>query len=335
MSAVALWVGGYPATEIAPHTPPTWETLADGGTGAISWSFELTPRSQHPALRPGSIVEVRVGSIPVARGALIDPDRTSWDCHAYGLQTERWLALDGGGNSTRDLNVAITNAIARGWRVSNPTVIGSGLVLAGDDSGVLTMQQLFSQLCVQQGGWRWGVRPDGRLYFGPDPTSPWWSAAPDTAVLGVTEEGTVTHLAGRYDDGTPPYKTTIRPEGDTTPRHEETADLTKKGTLTLAQAKTILDGALKELGKTGFTNGVTLTRSQLTTVGGTDAFLPGVSAVQTTMRAHGLISARASLQTPWLDFVVGKTAYTADQDYIYVEPVKLAARTLTDVLADM
>jgi hypothetical protein len=330
MDDITLWVGGYPATEIAAHTPPSWETLADGGTGEISWSFALTPRSQHPALRPGSLVVVKVGGMPVARGALVDPDRTSWDCVARGVQNDRYLALDAAGNVTRDLGVAIDQAIARGWRVANPAGHGTGYTVPGDSTEPQTIGSLLTEAAVGQ---RWGVDPLGNIYVTSDPTTPWWHATPDSAVFGTTDEATTTHLAGRYFDGTN-YLTATWPSLGTVVQHraEEPVDLTDRGTLTLGQAEAILAGALAKAGEIGFTNGVTLNREQITTLGGSTAFLPNIRA-GVMMRAHGLISARASVQTPVLDFVIGKTRYTAGEDSIYVEPVNTAPRTLRDVLA--
>lgn len=330
MQDITLWVGGYPATEIAAHTPPSWETLADGGTGEIAWTFTLTPRSQHPALRPGSIVEVRVGGMRVARGALMDPDRTGWDCKAYGIQGARFMALDASGNVTRDLGLAISQAIARGWRVSNPQSHGAGYTVPGDSTEPQTVGSLLDEAVVGQ---RWGIRPDGALYVASDPTDISYRAIPDSAVFGTTDEATVTHLVGVYYDGSSNQKA-IRPAGLTAVpnRAEEPIDLTSAGTLTLSAANTILDGLLKDRTKVGFTNGVTLHREQLTTVGGTPAFLPAVRA-QRLVRADGMISARASLQTPFLDFVIGKTRYTAGDDSIYLEPVNTAPRTLADVIA--
>lgn len=330
MDDVTLWVGGYPATEIAPHTPPSWETLADGGTGEISWSFALTPRSQHPALRPGSLVQVKVGGMSVARGALVDPDRTEWACVARGVQNDRYLALDASGNVTRNLGTAITQAIARGWRVANPQNHGAGYTVPGDSTEPQTMSALLTEAA---GSARWGIDPIGNLYVRSDPTTPWWQAAPDSAIFGTTDEETTTHLVGLYFDGTNNQKT-IRPALSSVVQHraEEPVDLTERGTLTLSQANAILDAALAQNNKIGFTNGVTLTSAQITTVGGSSAFLPSIRA-GVMMRAHGLISARASVQTPVLDFVIGKTRYTAGDDVIYVEPVNTAPRTFADVIA--
>lgn len=330
MQDITLWVGGYPATEIAPHTPPTWETLADGGTGEISWRFTLTPRSQHPALRPGSMVEVKVGGMNVARGPMGDPDRNDWSCVARGVQNDRYLALDASGFVTRNLGLAFEQAIARGLRVANPIGHGAGYTVPGDSTEPQTVWSLLTEAAVGQ---RTGVDPSGNLYVRSDPTTPWWHAAPDSAIFGTTDEETITHLLGIYFDGTNNVPIFHPALVDEMPhRAEEPVDLTGRGTLAPTEAEDILAGALNLTSKIGFTNGVTLTSAQITTIGGTSAFLPNIRA-GVMMRAHGLISARASVQTPVLDFVIGKTRYTAGDDTIYLEPVNTAPRTLADVIA--
>lgn len=137
-NATAFWLrldGWIPATEVAAHTPPTWETHADGGIGEISWAFSLTPRSQHQALRKGALVEVMCGPMPVATGLMTEPDRSSWQCHAFGLSSSlgRIAALDNLGNATRDLSVAVAQAIVDGSPVRNPAPVSG--TAAGDSTG--------------------------------------------------------------------------------------------------------------------------------------------------------------------------------------------------------
>lgn len=332
MADVTLWVGGYPATEIAAHTPPTWETVADGGTGSISWAFALTPRSQHPALRPGSLVEVKAAAGVVARGSLVDPDRTTWECVAVGIHADRYLALDGAGNATRNLGDAIGQASARGWRVRNSHAVGVGYTVPGTSSDVQTIQSLLDEAAASSGA-RWRILPDSRVHMAADPTTPTYVVAPDAVVFGTTDETAVTHIVGRYDTGAG-YATTVRPSLATAAgnRVEETLDLTSRGTLTLSQANTIIDGVLADRGKVGFVNGVTLNREQIMTPGGTPVFLPRVRA-GAMARAQGLVAAQASVQAPWLDFIIGKTRHTAGEDTIYVEPANTAPRNLVDVIA--
>jgi hypothetical protein len=315
-NSTAFWlrINGYPATEIAAHTPPTWETLADGGIGEISWQFALTPRSQHQALKRGAVVEVMCGPMRVAVGLMTQPDRTTWQCHAYGLSSSlgRYLALDGEA-MTRDVAVAVSTAQSHGCLVLNNSGVG-GVTIGDTATTPQTVAALLTERAVDLGQ-RWGVDGRGELYMRPDPTSASWLASPDSAAFGVTDEDVPTLLVLRYDAGGGLYDTAfVGAYGD-----ERDVDITDRGPLTPTEVETIGEGMLTRRGSVSWTNGVTLHREQLTTRGGTPAFLAAVTAGQ-MLRAHGLAS-NVIAQAPWLDVVIGKTRYTAGDDMIYLEPV--------------
>jgi hypothetical protein len=322
VSATAYWlrIGGYPATEIAPHTPPRWETLADGGVGTISWTFTLSPRSQHQALRARALVEVMCGANRVAVGLMTEPDRTTWECHASGFAADlrKFPALDGSGNNTRDLAVATQTASFWGWPGSNSQPVTG--VAAGDTTGnPVTVGQLYDDYATQTGQ-RWGCDELGRLFMRPDPTTPTWLTTPDAAAFGSTDDDVATWLAGRFDSGAGFLTAVVGDEGP-----GDVVDLTDRGAMGLVEAQVILSGMLIRRGGTQWTNGVTLHREQLTTMGGSPAALAAVRAGQ-MLRVHGLASGVIA-QAPWLDITIGKTAYTAGEDTIYLEPVNIAART--------
>lgn len=325
----SLWVriGGIPATEIGPHAPPAWETLADGGCGQASIAFALHGRAQHQVLKAGALMEIMCGLGPVWKGLLTEPDRTTWEIHGVGLSAalRRRLALDATGAVTRNLTTALTEAINRGWQGWNPTPI-SGPVAGDADGNPITVGQLLDEY-AEQTGQRWGVDATGAVYMRPDPTAPTWLAAPDSAAFGTTNEDTPTMLAGRYFNGTT-YETAYAGGGD----YEEAVDLSAHGTLSGPAAEAMLAGMLERTGGIAWTNGTTLTRDQLTTTGGQRAFLPGVLGGQ-MMRAHGL-SYGIAAQSFGLDTVIGRTKYdAAEPDEIFVEPVNTAPRTLSDVIA--
>lgn len=326
MSSIWVRIDGLPATEIAAHTPPTWETLADGGCGSASLAFALHGRAQHQVLKAGALVEILCGPVPLWRGLMTEPDRTTWECHAAGLSASlrTYLAVDALGANTRNLTTAIGEAILRGWRGSNPAPV-SGPV-AGDPAGNPVKVGDLLDDYAEQTGQRWGVDGYGALFMRPDPGSPRWLTVPDVAAFGPTSEGTAGRLAGRFFDGS---------NNDTafagTSAPEESVDLTDRGALTKSAAEAILAGMLVRSGETSWTNSVTLHREQLTTLGGQTAFLPGVRAGH-KVRAHGLAYGVVT-HAPWLDVVIGKTTYTAGEDSITLEPVNSAPRTLTGVLA--
>lgn len=325
---MSIWlrINGYPATEIAAHTPPTWETWADGGSGSASWAFSLSMRSQHQALRPGALVQVMLGPMPLWSGLMADPDRTTWQCTAYGLASAglKFPALDGGGATTRNIQTAAFTAVGMGWLVTDPAGITG--TASGDATGnPISVAQLWSDY-AEQAGQRWGVNGRGHLFMRSDPTSPTWLASPGAAAFGSTDEDSHTRLIGRYLDST----SGLYAKADAgTGYPVGTEDLSDRGAMSLAEANAILEGMLVRRGGRAWTNGVTLTRDQLQTMGGTPAFLPAVRAGQ-LMRSFGLANSVNALA---LDTVIGKTRYTAGDDSIYVEPVNTAPRTHRAVLA--
>lgn len=327
--SIGLRIAGYPATEIAAHTPVTWETTADGGSFSASWAFALTARSQHQALRPGAmpLVEVMCGPLPLFSGVLSDYDRSTGQCVAYGYasQAQKVPALDGSLANTRNLETAIAQAQGMGWNVTNPAPVAG--TAAGDATGnPVSLAQLLGDY-AEQTGQRWGVDGRRRVFMRPDPTSPTWLASPGAAAFGNSDEGRATRLLGRYlDSGTSTYETATAGSGIPV----ETVDLSDRGAITNTAAVAILNGMLARThAGPAWTNGVVLSREQITTMGGTPAFLPAIRGGQ-LMRSFGLANAVNALA---LDAVIGKTKYTAGDDTIYIEPTNTAPRSAVDVWA--
>ncbi len=327
------WVrlnGTTPATEIAAHTPPTWETWADGGNGGSSFVLNLSAKRDSHLLKPGTLMEILYGCYRVWLGRVEDFDRTTATVTGRGIQTDALTipALDGTGAATRNLTTALTTAAAVpwSWRFLN---FGLGSYTATGDSGEPLMMGQLLDLIAEQTGKRWGQLPNSGLYLRSDPTVPTWLTSPDSSVFGHTDEGRATHLVGRYNTGAG-YATTTRGTGS--PARAELVDLTDRGTLTLAQANAILDAALAARGPSryGLVNGTTLSREQVTTIGGTPAALESVRA-GSMVRAHGIAYSGMSTTAP--NMVIGKTRYTAGETTIYLEPVDIAPRTLRDVIA--
>jgi hypothetical protein len=325
MSSIWLRINGTAATEIAAHTPPKWETWADGGCWTAEFAFAISARHQHQALKAGAFVEILRGPVPLWCGLLADPDRTTWQCTATGLAASlrTYLALDGGGNTTRNIGTAVTQAIARGWRGTNPLPI-TGTAAGEADGNPVTVGQLLDDY-AEQTGQRWGVDGAGVLYMRPDPAAPSLLTAPGTAVFGQTSDDTPKRLAGRFFDGTD-YLTAFAGTG----APEEQVDLTDRGTLTLSAAEAILAGMLTRQGEHAWTNSVRLHRNQLTTMGGEAEALASVVGGR-MLRGQGL-SYGSTGTAVRLDVVLGRTEYDyGDPEFITVEPINTAPRTLRAV----
>lgn len=332
MSSWWLRINGMPATEIAAHSAPTWETEADGGVTSITWEMDLSRRSQNQALRVGALVEVMRGLQPVASGLLKEPDRTTWQCYAEGLGSglAGYLALDQStGAVTRNLGTALAYAQSIGCKVLTPSLIYGGFVASGALPGnPETVAKVADDYAAQVAS-RWGVDGNRVFYIRADPTAPTLMAAPGTALFGQTNEDTPKRLAGRYFNGAT-YETSFAGTG--APEADVGDVLIERGTLSLIEAQVVLGGMLAQKGTRAWTNGVTLHRDQLMTMGGQPANLGAIRAGADMLRAQGLAYADAASGLR-LDVVIGKTRYTAGEDVIYVEPVNTVPRAPVDVWA--
>lgn len=325
MTAYSLTVDGFDAATIAPYSPPVYETLADGGCGELTTTLGLPRWAEHAALRKNATVILRLGSLGVWHGYLTDYDRETGELVATGQAYRSKLALNGSGQATLSVGTAITQAIARGWDVTNPAAV-SGTV-NGTVEGVQTMAELLAAYATQTTQ-RWGVNGRGQVYLRADPTEPQWYLTPGAAVLSPTTEGQATSLAGRYLESDRSIATAYvgDPSGD-----EEPVDLTGRGILTLGQAQALLTSMLA-LTRTApaWTAGIEVSAELVRTEGGTPAALAAITA-GSVMRLTGLpVLAAGGL---WVDALIGRTRYQAGAPTIYLEPISTAPRTLADVIA--
>lgn len=323
--------GNLPATEVAPHSPPTWETLVDGGNGEATFEFGRSAKFVSHLTKPDTLLEIFVGVYRVWFGRVADYDRQSGQVVGRGIHTDGLYipSLTGGGAVTRTTQTAITTAQAPpwNWKVDRNSIAGT---VTGSSTDPIMVWPL-TQALAEQLGRRCYIDPNGAINIADDPTVPTWTITPDVAAFGPTGEGQSTALLGIYANGVSDA-TTLRPATIPDSAKAEIVDLRGRGTLTLAEANAILDGQLASSGKTGWVNGVTLHREQITR-NGTPAFLPAVHARGHMARAQGVPVIFGAAQATWFDAVLAKTRYTAGDDVIYLEPTSTAPRTLTDVIA--
>lgn len=329
----AYWVrlnGTTPATEIAPHTPPSWETWADGGNGAASFQMGRSAKSSPNLLTPGTLLEVFKGCGRMWMGRVEDFDPNEGSVVGRGIHTDLLgiPALDGTGATTRVADTAAATARSAPYNhiLSDPNAVLTTMGTAiGDDTSPQMVASLFDQI-AQQTGKRWGQDQNAAMFFRSDvETAASWLLAPGVARFGDTTEGQASHLVGRYQTTGGANATVTRSDPDATVIKAEFVDLTDRGGITEAQATSILDAQLAA-GKAmrGWVNGITVSRDQLMTIGGNPASLAGVRAGSRLT----VIELGANKSA-----VIGKTSYTAGDDTIYIEPVKTAPRSFVDVIA--
>lgn len=326
-------VNGIPLDERVTMSPPQWETLADGGCGQASFIVRDSVFGAGRQLVPGALVEIMRGLLAVYAGEVLDynPETGEVACVGLAAVAANYTALTSGGATTRDSSVAVDAAAARGWRVVTRT--GAFGTASGDDTSPQPVASLISAY-ADQVAMRWGVTGSSRLFIRADPTMPQWCLSPGSVALGSSVEGAVSHYVVRYDSGSG-YVTVIsaHPKAHLMPRHEETLDLTDRGTMGFMEVSALMGGihALTPAGL-AWSSGATVASSQLTTIGDTPADLASVMGGQ-MVRIFASPTASATMPTMWVDAVIGKTSYTAGEDLIYLEPVNKAPRNLADGLA--
>lgn len=335
MLPISLSINNLPVTEIAAHTPPVFETWADGGCGSLSFALNMSPKRSHRNLYTGALVQAKIGMHPLFSGRLSEVNRSTWECVAYGhaSHAERLPALAGDGSQTHNVATATTSARSWGWVGSDPYGVVTGTV-AGTDTGPLILATLLKQRADELGK-RWGVNAKGQQFFRTDPTLPTMYLAPDVALLGQADEGLASHLAARYiNSATSQAATAIRPSDGSIPVEAmELLDFTPMGPMTETQAYVKIDGLLaKGRIKPVWTSGMTVHRSQLQTRG-VAPFLPTIIAGVDMVRLFGIPAARMSGGTT-TNVVIGKTKFdAATPDLIYLEPLNTAPRDFASVLA--
>lgn len=335
-------VDGYWLPELGPATPPTWSTVADGGCGEASWTIMLPPTARHPAMRRGSLVQVRVGSVNVWSGLLSEPEYSEeggWSCNAAGLYAEAsgFLCLTGGGETTATPNTAIDAAINRGlpwtrWASISSTSFTDG---TSDTTDSLNYISDLLNAWANANSVRWGVDGDGFVYARADDTTPTWHMTPRTGTLGQADDDYASAVFLRYYTTSYVLATATavdQTSSDLYGRKEVIVDGAGYGALTSTKAAAYAQGLLdKGIVRMGWTDTLEPTRYELTTPGGTPASLAMVRAQQ-VVRLHGLTDDRGA-PLPYVDFVIGSTTYNAAEGTLSIAPIGLQPRTLSDVLA--
>lgn len=339
---------------IGSYNDPDWVTrYGEGACGMFeaSWSMPLPADFEHPALRPGALVELMDGTWRIGSPLiLMEPGRGDgfdrpWSLVATGVGRivegeNSFYARDSGGSSTTVPSVAVDTAIALGlpWGGRDTSVPTTGFGVTDD---ILTVGAVLTTASNQLGQ-RWGVGQDGYLRFYSDPTTPAYHAVPSVAALTLADDQYAPHVLVRYLDSTAGVNLTV---GASAPAgvaaqygwREFAVSLVDRGAMSAAQAQSYADGILAKLkGRMGWANGLTLTSQELLTSGGVPADLSKVAedvGEGCIVRLHGIWNdlLETSGKT-WLDIIVGEAKLSAGARTIELNPLGLAPRDLAAVV---
>lgn len=336
------FVAGVPMSSITRYG---WGSLHTktylNGDDEATWSIINFPNkayAKHPALVFGSSVDIRLGTTPIWAGALVDPDWDDGTLTAVGAAREGADAIcfTSALQTTTKPNTAIDQAIARGavgW--TRRDEFGSTAIGNADDAtqGTTYVTDLLDAWAEENDS-GWAVTPRRELIItgAPVESDPQWYITPGSGVLGVASDDRIDRIFVRYISSASgnPLATAYWPAATPQGGKERGVYIGSRGPISAARAQNIAKGIWGKLGgRSGWTNGITVDRSQVSTPGGIPAALEFIRAGH-TMRLLGVPDPRGLGHQ--LDVVIGDTDLDHDAGTIQLNPTGLARRSLEDVL---
>lgn len=329
-------VDGKPLATVAPGwgDPIITHRFPSGGCWEMSWDIPVRRQTRQVALLARKTVEAFVGATPVWSGFMTEPNWDTGEMVAQGWvrQGEEAICFDGTGKTTSIPDTAIDQAVVRGaltW------VRRSSISTAAFSTGTVTDR--FNYITALMDAYHtantlgWGINARREIFsYSLNAATPSLAVYPDSGALGTSDAALAGKMYGRYlNAATSRLETTS--VGTGTP--EVGVDLTAKlGPTTAAAVQTVLNGMIAKLGaRGGWTNGLSLTEEQITTMGGAGASLALVTAGQ-TMRLHGLRDLRGL--GAYTDIVLSETQWNVAEQTVEVTPLGYQPRDLGSIVEE-
>lgn len=301
-----------------------------GGCWELRWEMTLRRQERPPALQRGAIVRAYAGSAPVWYGRLAAPDWREGVFVAEGAarDLEAAIALQIPG-LTLDPGVALYYAAARG------TANIGGLenftpVTDAEPSQYNSIAALLDAWCDER-SLRWAVNEIPLIYTNPDPTTPTWHILPGLEGPTATVESQVTHLYATYRNSVTYAKAFVN-TGTTgaSPRIERAIDLTPRGRMTEAKARSIIEGILAKAGSLArLSSAIEVTQGQVVDRLGQEVGLARLRAGR-MVRQHGVRDPRTG--TTWADVVVGESEWRVEEKVVALSPVEAVLPDFSSVV---
>lgn len=337
-----IFIGGVPMSGISPWGSLHTKTILHGDDEA-TWSIVNLPNrklQKHPRLVRGASVDIKLGPTPIWVGNLTEPDWDSGDLTAVGCpsQAANAICFNGSGQTTTIPNTAIDQAISRGGLgFTRHDSFGTTALGSADDAAksYTYLSELLDAWADENiSGWAINQRRQLVISGAPVATKPRWYVALGTGELGQADGDRIDRVFVRYVSTASgnPLATASYPAATPQGGIERAVDATSRGPISSARAASIAQGVWTKAGggESGWTNGLELDRTQVSTPGGIPAHLGFIRAGD-TMRLLGVPDPRGL--SHHIDVVIGDTDHDWDAGTVQVNPVGLAKRSLDDVLA--
>lgn len=321
------WWGGLKITNQWPR-----------GCWQADWSMALGPAERPPMLVKYAQVEILIGSRVIWAGFLTD---LNWDDGTFSAagaarEGEEALSFTAAGVNTSTPDIAIDTAIANGnvtW--TRPASVSATPIATGDQPEEMNYLTDLLDSAMNMLGKQWAVNADRQVYAASDPTTPSYLIAYGSAVLGVASDALVGQLCGGwYDTSGVPHVTrypTVAPVGGSL-RPQVAVDMSPVNVTDATTATTILTNIYNQVGaQMALTNSVTVTASQVTSLGGVTPALWQITA-GLVYRLNGLTDPRTG--AAYADVLMGESVWDVDAGSVQLTPVGAAARDLSSIIAD-
>jgi hypothetical protein len=332
-------VDGRHLSSIAPWGDLAWSNRWPRGCNDASWGIALPRGARHPLLRRGAFVQLMQG--PVCRwcGQLGEPNWPDGQFSAYGLARAAggFVAVDGSINSTTTPTVAAAYAISAGWPVTVDSSVPATALTTTTDQ-LLMVDQLLDAW-ADETGQRWTVRADAVLRFEDDPVVPTWELRPAVADLSTAEDNYASTVVVVYVNLTGTYSKLVVSDDDAIAAHgtwQKPVDFTAYGRMDATTAGNIADGLLaKGRSELGWANGLTVTPSELMTIGGKPAAVNRVRAGQ-LVRVHARAgSLPGTAGRTYRDLVIEEDTHQNRSEEVGLKFLGTVARTDDEVVREL
>lgn len=342
--------GGTPLQGLVPFGDLSFSTAFQrpsdnsGGGGLLTaqWSLSFGTGPIPDQLRMNSLVELFAG--PCSLGAAVITETPRGDTVvADGLfRLGEWFqAVDSSGNPTTDVAVAVARAITDGLRWRDPGGLPSGSVSALSEGNVQfnTVSTLINRYC-QLNGKFWFIDRNHFLRIVDEPstaTAQTWALSPlvpnpQTADDDYASRYFIRRVDGVDSDGQPNAWAPNSASDPTAPMIREVAeDLEQMGYMS-APAGAAAAGAYLNANKAraSFSEGVEVSRGQVTTLGGTAPELWAPCGGEMVVQPNWLSASGDLVLGQRRTWIIGGTTWRQNAP-LQVTPLGIAPRTVAQI----
>lgn len=300
----------------------------------LDFDLLLSNRSRPALVSTNAVCDLLVGGAVCFTGKVSEVDWDEGKVTSTGLcrDAETIPALASSLTATTSApDPAIDTARTLGWRVTRPASLSAAPVATGDETNQMNMTGALLDTWASDNGTNWYVDPAAAVRAAPDPTTPELYVIPGAGELSWAIEQQATRVIGSWRNSAGRTQVTVVGSGTIV----RSVDLTSRGTLTSAQANSILTQILTKSSTGSWAGGITLAAEQITTPGGLHPSLSRVARMVgrgVMVRLLGHRDPRPGRFGLATDVVIEKAVWSVDDRTIALTPQGTAARDFAAIV---